>query len=460
MLRRTPSLALRAGLIFMSIYTIIFVAVLTVAAIASSAEHNEDRHQGAYTALDYAAAELHQMDGSLELPRDGNFQNLAERNPSLWLIGQSGNRSISFGPVPSLAMQLFKQYGGALNSVRFQVPDAEPSLRAAAIRHYDFGTGPVLFAAGGVDPASLTAREAFRFFGPGEVLGVLIVIAVLGFLAMLIALPFFSRAMRPITAEAGALHPQESNRRLDERKAPRELLPLVRAFNAALDRLAGELGRRKRFVADVAHELRTPLTVVSLRVEALKEKEAREELRSGVSRLSHLVGQMLDLERLSLTGRQRASVDLTVVARDVIADLAPMAVKAGYDLSLDAPAIPVITTGDRQAIERAVTNLVSNSIAHAGGGGNIQVVVGGDRTMDVVDEGPGVSTSLRPRLFEPFCRETSNPDGCGLGLHLTREIMRAHGGEVRLLPTERGATFRLEFPPPTNEPANPEGKST
>jgi signal transduction histidine kinase len=432
----------------MSIYTIIFVAILTVAAIASSGERRGDRHQGAQIALRYAAAEVHRSLAALGPSGHGDFRKFATRNPSLWVVGRSGDRNFFFGPVPEAARRLVEQYGGALDSVRFRVPNAEPALTVAAIRRYDFGGEPVVVAAGGVDPASLTHRESFGLFGPGEVLSVLIVIAILGFLAMLIALPLFSRAIKPITAEAGALHPQDSDRRLDERNAPRELLPLVRAFNAALERLASELGRRKRFVADVAHELRTPLAVVSLRVEALKDEEAKQELRSGVSRLSHLVGQMLDLERLSLAGRQRDSIDLAAAARDVVADLAPMALKAGYDLSLDAPAMPVTVTGDRHAIERAVTNLVGNSIAHGGGVGNIQVIVGGDRTVDVVDEGPGVPASVLPRLFEPFCRESSNSEGCGLGLHLTREIMRAHGGDVRLLPAERGARFRLEFPPP------------
>lgn len=438
----------------MSIYTTIFVAVLTVAAIANSAEPQGNRHQGARIALGYAASELYQPDGSFKLPNDGNFRRLAERNPSLWFIGQSGDQLFSFGPVPKTANRLFEEHRGALNSVRFQVSNPETPIGVAELQRYDFGGKFVTLAAGGVDPKSLTAREASRFFGPGEVLGVLIVIAVLGLLAMLIALPFFTRAIRPITADAGALHPQDSDRRLDERKAPRELLPLVRAFNAALSRLASELGRRKRFVADVAHELRTPLAVVSLRVEALEENKAKEELRSGVGRLSHLVGQMLDLERLSLAGRQREPVDLAATARDVFADLAPMALKAGYDLSIEAPPARVVTTGDPHAIERAIMNLVCNSITYGGGRGTIHVNVGADRTIDVMDEGPGVSMALRPRLFEPFCRESSNPEGCGLGLHLTREIMRSHGGDVRLLPTKQGAKFRLEFAPPKNELPN------
>ena len=446
-------MALRAGLIFVTIYTIIFIAFLTVTAIAHSAESGGDRHRGAYIAWRYAAAELQRPDGTFELPSGGKLSELAARNPSLWLIARNGERSFSFGPVPQSAIQLFEQYRDTLTSARFEVPSGEPLLRGAVIRRLGPGAESVLLAAGGVDPRSLSARESSPLFGPGEVLGVLIAIAVLGFLAMLIALPLFSRAIRPITAEAGALHPQDSERRLDERKAPRELLPLVRAFNAALDRLASELGRRKRFVADVAHELRTPLAVVSLRVEALEDKAAKDELRSGVGRLSHLVGQMLDLERLSLAGRQRETIDLAAAARDVVADLAPMALKAGYELSLDAPPMPVSVTGDPHAVERAVTNLVCNAIAHGGGGGHIQVMVAADRTLDVLDEGPGVSPSVRPRLFEPFCREVSNAEGCGLGLHLTREIMRAHGGDVRLLESERGAAFRLEFPPPTDEPA-------
>jgi signal transduction histidine kinase len=440
-----PSLALRAGLIFMSIYTVIIAAFLAVAVIANSAESGGNRHGGAYLALGYAAEDIERTGAAFALPDDGKFRTLAARNPSLWLLGRSGTRSISFGPVPETARRLVDQQQGVVQSARFEVPHAEPLLRAAGMRRYEFLAEPVFLAAGGVDRRTLTAREASPFFAPGGLMGLLLVIGLLGFGAMLIALPLMARALRPITAEAGALHPRDSDRRLDERKAPRELLPLVRAFNAALDRLAVELGRRKRFVADVAHELRTPLAVVSLRVEALKDQEAKEELRSGLDRLTHLVTQMLDLERLSLAGGQRARIDLTVAARNVVADLAPMALKAGYELSLDAPDAPVTVDGDRHAIERAITNLICNSIAHGGGAGNIQVLVGEDHKVEVADEGPGVPLSLRPRLFEPFCRESSNSESCGLGLHLTREIMRAHGGDVRLVSSEGGATFRLEF---------------
>jgi signal transduction histidine kinase len=106
----------------------------------------------------------------------------------------------------------------------------------------------------------------------------------------------------------------------------------------------------------------------------------------------------------------------------------------------------VLVTGDAQAISRALTNLLSNSILHGGGAGQIAVAVGKEGIIDVIDEGPGVVTEVQPRLFEPFSRGNPSVEGCGLGLHLTREIMRAHQGDVRLVATERGAMFRLIFP--------------
>ena len=448
MLRRTPSLALRAGLIFMSIYTLIFVAVLTVAALADAAEPDPNRHDGARIALRAASSELTQVDGEFHYPKAGSFAKLAAKNPSLWLIGQSGDRSFSFGPVPSTARGLFQQYRDVINSARFRVPNADPPLRVAEFQRYQGPGEPLSLAAGGVDPASLTARESLRDFGTEEVLIVLAGIALLGFLLMLVALPFFSRAIRPITAEAAALHPHEPDRRLDEHRAPRELLPLVRAFNETLDRLAAELVRRKRFITDAAHELRTPLAVVSLRVEAIEDQSAKQDLGRALGRLTHLVAQMLDLERLSLSNQQRRPVDLVAIARDVLADLAPMAMKAGYEVSLEAPDAPVPALGDEHAIARALTNLIGNAVVHGGGTGQIRVAVRPEWSIEVSDEGPGIPPSLLPHLFEPFARGTPSDIGCGLGLHLTREIVRSHGGEVRLVPGPRGATFRLSFAPP------------
>jgi len=446
MLRRTPSLALRAVLTFTSVYVTAIAAFLTIVILTDDPDRDRNSHTGARIALARAAEDLVRTDSGLRLKPGGDFSAMATRNPSLWLIARSGNRTLSFGPVPENALGAIERGGLLVQSGRFYVPGVERPLANFVVERRQVGSEFLLLAAGGVDPKTLASSDSLGASWGEGVLVILAGIALVGFLAMLIALPILSRALRPLAAEAASILPQEPARRLDERKAPRELLPLVRGFNAALERLASELGRRRRFIADAAHELRTPLAVVALRVEALQDENAKPELRRGIERLVHIVAQMLDIERLSLAGRERSPVDLAVVARDVVADLAPAGIKSGYDLSLEAPDTPVIVRGDVHAIARAITNLVGNAVAHGGGAGQIVVVVGADRTVEVRDEGPGVPTDLRPRLFEPFSRGRQEGEGCGLGLHLTREIMRAHGGEVALLPgSKRGATFRLSF---------------
>jgi signal transduction histidine kinase len=445
MLRRTPSLALRAVLTFTGVYVLTIVIFFAVLVMFDDGFQHGNRHAGPKMAVSRAAEDLVRTEKGFRMKRDGAFAAMAARNPDLWLLARSGERRFTFGPVPAPVTRAFEPPGLQIDSGRFTVRGLERPLAHAVVERREIGSDTLILAAGGVDSDTLQSGEFWRIAWGEGLLVWLVRTAIMGSVAMLIALPILARAMRPLAAEAASILPQEPERRLDESKAPREVLPLVRGFNAALDRLASELGRRKRFIADVAHELRTPLAIVSLRVEALEDEKAKQELRRGLGRLVHLVSQMLDIERLSLSGRERSRVDLATLAREVVADLAPTAIRSGYDLSLEAPDAPVTVMGDAHAIARAITNLVSNSISHGGSSGQIHVVIGADWTIDVIDEGPGVPLNLQARLFEPFSRGSSSSEGCGLGLHLTREIMRAHGGEVRLMPGERGATFRLRF---------------
>jgi signal transduction histidine kinase len=296
-----------------------------------------------------------------------------------------------------------------------------------------------------VETASLGVSDSIRLFLEQGLLPFL-VLGLVGLAAMLLALPVLTSGLRRVAADAGSIRPENPAIRMNEAGVPRELLPVVRGFNAALDRLTGELDRRRRFIADAAHELKTPLAIVSLQVEALQEQPRKPDLQRMVARLSELVAQMLDVERLSINGARRCELDLSMLAADVIADMTPMALACGYELSLDAPASPVRVDGDSQALTRAIANLLGNAVSHGGGGGQIRVVIAPEGTLDVLNGGPGVPRSLRAVLFEPFSRGRWDRDGCGLGLHLTREIMRGHGGEALLLDTEEGAAFRLRFP--------------
>ncbi|HEX8193322.1 MAG TPA: hypothetical protein VF552_10520, partial [Allosphingosinicella sp.] len=226
MLKGPPSLALRAGLIFISIYVAVFAAFLALLVFSRALNLDEDPYAGAHVALSFADDELSEAGGTFALPADGAFARLAARNPGLWLVARSETRSFTFGPVPPAALRLLGQYHGPLDSGRFRVPGMAAHLAPAKIERRGAGTDALLLAAGGIDTATISAGDSLRLFGPKGVLIVLIVIALLGLVAMAVSLPLFTRAIRPIAAEAGSVVPQEPGRRLDEGKAPRELLPL------------------------------------------------------------------------------------------------------------------------------------------------------------------------------------------------------------------------------------------
>lgn len=441
MLKRTRSLKVRAAVIFATIYLAIQAAGFLFFHSDTLSTQDERAHSGPDAALGFASRDLRVTENGFDMIEDGDFARLARKNPQLWLVVERGERRLELGPVPPSALRLADSDLAAVRRARFRVSEA-PYPLAEAVLARRRGT---LFLAGGVDPTTVSPAESFKFYRNNPLFLALLVLGGAGLAAILIAVPFLTSVLKPATRQLALIEADQPDHRIEERVVPSEILPLVRGFNNALDRLAEELARRRRFIADAAHELKTPLAILVLQVDALENSDAKNDMRRTINRLSALVAQMLDVQRFSLGGRQRAEVDLAALATEITADLAPLALASGYELSLDAPQEPVVVNGDAPALGRALANLIGNAIAHAGGEGDIRIVVGRDKTIDVVDQGPGVSRKIRDDLFEPFVRGRWDRDGCGLGLHLTREIMRAHGGDAVLLDTDAGATFRLRF---------------
>lgn len=439
MLRWPRSLALRAVSALLAVHVVTILIALGLGVI----EGRTTRLGGASLALEFAREELAYERAGWVIPGDGAFASLAARNPTLWLMGRDQDRFLVWGEPPPAARRLFGLSTSADTGGGF-----EELLPEVAMERRDIDGRPVLLAVGGVAPETVTSGDILRSFSSAPVVAVVVGLGVLGAIALLLAIPLLSRAIRPIVHDAAAIQADDVGRRLDESNAPPELLPLARAFNGALERLEVELGRRRRLISNVAHELRTPLAILMLRIDTLIiPADQREGLRTAVLRVSRLAEQMLDLERLSLSRAPRVPVDLLELTQEVISSMAPMAINAGYELALEAPEAPVIVSGDREAVIRAVTNLVSNAVQHGGGVGLITVALG-DGGIEVIDRGPGVPESLQPRLFEAFAREGGEAGGSGLGLHLTRELVRGLGGEVSWRCEGTRTIFRLQFTEP------------
>ena len=244
---------------------------------------------------------------------------------------------------------------------------------------------------------------------------------------------------------------------------PDELLPLAAALNDLLAQLRGALERERAFMADAAHELRTPLTALHLQMgmlaRASSEAEraaAMETLSAGVQRIIRLVEQLLSLARQEPRAQgERVPVRLEELAREVVAELVPLADSGRIDLGVST-AEPLSVHGDPDDLRTLLRNLVDNAVRYSGAGGRVDVSVeevasGDGRTarLTVSDNGPGIPPEERERVLDRFYRRAgSQPPGSGLGLAIVKAIADAHGAAVQLGdgPSGKGLSVSVLFP--------------
>jgi two-component system, OmpR family, sensor kinase len=248
-----------------------------------------------------------------------------------------------------------------------------------------------------------------------------------------------------------------------------EVRVLSEAFNHMLDRLEAAFEAQREFVADASHELRTPLTVMQGQLEVLAadpdpspEELQRVEalLQDEISRISRLVDDLLLLARSERSDFLRIRpVDLSTFVPQLWAGLT-LTAKRDFQLG-DVP--PVTLSADPDRLAQALRNLARNAIEHTtepDGLVRLEVArIGTDSVrFSVIDDGPGIPTSERDRVFERFHRTDASRNrlagGAGLGLAIVRAIADAHHGTVRAGDGPRGgARIELELPgvvtPPT-----------
>ncbi|MCP5196005.1 MAG: sensor histidine kinase N-terminal domain-containing protein [Gammaproteobacteria bacterium] len=255
----------------------------------------------------------------------------------------------------------------------------------------------------------------------------------------------------------GALEPVAAER------LPTELTPLANALNELLARLTQTLDAQRQFIADAAHELRTPLTAVRLQAEMAQRvttdeerAEALDMLRTGLTRASHLVEQLLAMARLDATSTAGCleSLDLLALAKQGVADYAAIADDRDLDLGL-LPSDAVMVAGEPSELRTLLGNLVDNALRYTPTGGRVDVQVrrvGHAAVLSVTDTGPGIPVEERERVFDRFYRGpyTAAP-GSGLGLAIVKRIADRHQARVDLSEGESGvglqATICLPLSP-------------
>jgi len=255
-----------------------------------------------------------------------------------------------------------------------------------------------------------------------------------------------ARGLAPLTRVAAALGKRTPTQLapLAASGWPREIQPVVDALNGLLGRLDRAIDAQRAFVADAAHELRTPLTALHLQAQIAERASSEDErrssladLRAGLARTTRIVEQLLALarEEPGVAERPMAPVDLAALARDVVAELEPLAAAKDIDLGLaDAQSATVV--GDMQSLRTLLGNLVDNAIRYTPPGGRIDVAVRSDErgcTLAVRDNGPGIAADERERVFTRFARgNDAHVEGSGLGLAIVKSIAERHRASVTL----------------------------
>jgi signal transduction histidine kinase len=365
-----------------------------------------------------------------------------------FVIRDHDGRSLVQGNVPAE----YARIGSALDDVgqaRLGWNLGDRPRATARMKWVDSPIGAVQILTG---PGNAVSWRQAAIATSGIFIGVILPIIGLMALATLIVTPFVVRrtlaGLERAAAQAGRIEIDRRGTRLPLADVPLEIVPLVSAVNDALSRLDDGYERHKRFLIDAAHELRTPIAILQTRLESLELGPHAARVLEDIARLSTLADQMLDLQRVNRHVDQFSTIDIVAICRKAVADLAPLAIAAGYDLSFDSAAERIHMRGDDGAMERAVSNLIQNAIQHGGRSGSIVVRITPPAAISVSDEGPGVPPRHRERVFEPFYRLDGQSHGVGLGLNLVREIVRLHGGSVGIVEGEAGgACVTMTFSP-------------
>lgn len=251
--------------------------------------------------------------------------------------------------------------------------------------------------------------------------------------------------------------------RLDYRLAldavPIELADLAETLNDMLARLEDSFRRLKDFSSDLAHELRTPISNLMTQTQvaltrARSPDEYREVLASNVEeyeRLARMVGDMLFLAQAEhgLVVPNREAVDLANEVRELFDFFDALAEQKSLRLLLTGNGQ---ISGDKLMLRRALANLLSNAIRHSPAGGSIRVGIeatDGHTTLAIENSGEPIPPEHLSRIFDRFyradpSRHRSN-EGAGLGLAITRSIIRAHGGEISAQSTADGVRFEIRL---------------
>lgn len=328
--------------------------------------------------------------------------------------------------------------------------------------------GPSLFHLHLVENGPLESAEdlifADRAFTSALWISLTVAVLVAAVVALAIGLALvrpLRRQLRELAELAGDVAAGDYARRVEGAGAGEEIALLATSLNIMAAQLQESEEARKRLLADLAHELRTPIASLAVTVEAVSDgvlapdQPTLATLSEQTDRLTRLAGDLRDISDaeggLAVHPLPCDVGDLLEKARAAAAEA-----YAAKGVALEVEGAPTGTvSADAQRVGQVLANLLSNALRHTPAGGRVSLSATVGRqggTLTVTDTGDGIEAGHLPYVFERFYRTDTararDAGGTGIGLAISSEIARAHGGLLTAASPGRdqGATFTLTLP--------------
>lgn len=268
--------------------------------------------------------------------------------------------------------------------------------------------------------------------------------------------------LKPLTtmrARAERINANRLSERISAQSWPKEMRELANSLNGLLDRLQSDFDRLSAFSANLAHEMRTPVSnLLTVAQVTLAQSRTSDEYRSTIETISEELQDQArtisDMLFLARTENMHALPSVQLVDLDVESQ----SLVDFYDVAASEKALSFAVTGsahvqgDRLMIRRAISNLLSNAVKYAQPASTIDIsmnIAEGKASLAITNLGEEIPIASQASLFDRFVQLSSpsvkDAGGLGLGLAITKAIMRAHHGQVKLRSLAGTNTFVLEF---------------
>ncbi|MGI8926923.1 MAG: sensor histidine kinase [Tepidiformaceae bacterium] len=407
------------------------------------------------------------------LERAGPGSDLA-RETSVAIVGRDGH------VIPGAWASASRLEGARVENLRFPAPAAAPTSRTPRRCRLNVEgeasllcvsmplSESVLATFPGTDAAALVVAQPAASLGEvlGDLMPRLLFSGLIGVVAALCLGFAFSRSvaapLRNIARAARSVARGNYRQRVPA-TGPREVRDLASNFNRMTEEVQRSQQTLRDFLANISHELKTPLTSIRGFSEAVLDgtiddgagiQRSARVISDESNRLLRLVQELLDLSRIESgqVSMLQEPFSLDELFEHVGEVFALRSEESGISLDMRTRGDSSIR-GDFDRLEQVLNNLLDNAFRHTPEGGAVHVgsreVAPGVLQVTVSDSGGGIPPEDVPHLFERFYRASTagNGRGHGLGLAITREIVRAHGGDIWATSEEgRGTTFAFTLP--------------